>query len=88
MKSIFLEKVRLLLLYIGLRPAQSFVIFTWPLSNKSLLYAALACNEIRLMTVRYCAASVLYTHHCLRWAYVLAVRISVDILNVVTRDFP
>jgi hypothetical protein len=87
MKSNFLEKVRLLLLNIGLRPAQGFVIFTWPLSSKSLLYATLACNEIRLMTVRYCAASMLYTPHCLRWACVLAVRISVGILNVVIRDF-
>jgi len=81
MESIFLEKVRLLLLNIGLRPAQVFVIFTWPLTSKSLLYATLACNEMRLMTLRYCAASMLYTLHCLRWAYVLVVRISVGILN-------
>jgi hypothetical protein len=88
MKSIFLEKVRLLVLNIGLRPAQGFVIFTWSLSSKCLLYATLACSETRLMTVRYCAASMLYTLHCLRWAYVLVVRISVSILNEAIRDFP
>ena len=88
MKYIFLEKVRLLLLNIGLRPPQGFVIVTWPLSSKRMLYATLACNEIRLVTVHYCAASMLGTLHCLRWAYVLAVHISVGLLNEVIRDFP
>jgi hypothetical protein len=86
MKSVLLEEVRHLLLDIGLWPAQGFVIFTWPLCGKSLLYATLVCNEIRLMTVRYFAASMLYTLHCLKWTYVLAFRISFVIVNEVIRD--
>jgi hypothetical protein len=86
MKLVLLEKIRLLLLVIGLRPVQGFVVFTWPLCGISLVYAILACNEIRLMTVRYFTASMLYTLHCLKWACVLAVRISFGILNKVIRD--